>query len=318
MRRYVKLFRNMSLSVVLLLTFVVLGAFLGTGVSSSRLLIDSIVIDSVRVSQLVYDYSNGDSLYLNYYAPIGPEDLETPLLIYVHGGGFAGGSPNADAYREFGMYMAHEGIAVANISYRLTAKGKGFSCKRPASEKIQTFQGAVNDIRRATQALLNQQDRYHFCDQMVILAGSSAGAEAVLHAAFAPPAADAPSLPEGFRYAGIISMAGAVVDTNLITSENAVPILLFHGEADKVVPFGHASHHFCDSTAVGYLPLFGSRTITERYWNLEAPYVVLSQPGGGHEWNERPMQEYRPLMVDFVQNDVRFGIFRQWDIVTLP
>jgi hypothetical protein len=110
-------------------------------------------------------------------------------------------------------------------------------------------------------------------EDKIILAGSSAGAEAVLHAAYWTAndlidLPEQPALPEDFKYGGVISMAGALVDTNLITKENAIPTLLFHGTCDNLVPFGTAPHHYCDESDKGYLMLHGANSIAKRLHHL--------------------------------------------------
>ncbi len=56
-------------------------------------------------------------------------------------------------------------------------------------------------------------------------------------------------MQEFFRY------AGAVVNANYITKDNAIPAVLFHGTEDDLVPFGTAPHHFCDPSKPGYIIL---------------------------------------------------------------
>jgi predicted esterase len=63
----------------------------------------------------------------------------------------------------------------------------------------------------------------------------------VLHAAFWPETQQA--LPADFKYGGLISMAGAIFDLALINEQSAMPIQLFHGSCDNLVPYGSAPHH---------------------------------------------------------------------------
>jgi predicted esterase len=117
----------------------------------------------------------------------------------------------------------------------------------PVSEKLATFDAAVEDIQDATFYLIQNYEYLGIDPQNIILAGSSAGAEAVLITAYSPPVCyDLPSGP--VAYAGVIGMAGAIPDTSIIYEESAVPSLFFHGTDDNLVPYATAPHHYCEKT----------------------------------------------------------------------
>lgn len=256
--------------------------------------------DEVRVETFTYTTKDGENLDLDIYLPQADAETERVTLIYVHGGGFSGGARDRDDVTEFCNRMAAYGYVVASISYRLTRKDKpeGFGCDCPATDKLNTFNAAVEDLQDATFFLIENREQFGINPQKIILAGSSAGAETVLNAAYQPPYCY--GLDSGpVSYAGVIGMAGAIPDTIVIYDESAIPSLFFHGTDDNLVPYATAPHHYCEDDKPGYLILHGSKTIAEKLRKLNVPYWLHTTCGGGHELASQPMKEYFDVIVDF-------------------
>ena len=95
-----------------------------------------------------------------------------------------------------------------------------------------------------------------------------------------------------FDFAGIFSLAGAIVDARYITEENAIPGVFFHGTEDNLVPYATGPHHWCDRDQPGYIILDGSKTITERLEKLNASYMLYSFEGGKHEHSGMPFDHF--------------------------
>ncbi|MEX0288914.1 MAG: alpha/beta hydrolase, partial [Flavobacteriaceae bacterium] len=168
-------------------------------------------------------------------------------------------------------------------------KGKSFGCDCPAKVKINTFREAARDILIATAFLLERSNELKFDPGKIILVGSSAGAEAVLNTAFMQYHHDFKELPyKNIKYAGLVSFAGALLDVNYITDDNKIPILLFHGEKDNLVPFTTAPHHYCAPGTPGYLILEGAKTIADRMRELNESYQLMYDPDGNHDWANIP------------------------------
>ncbi|MFS4467800.1 alpha/beta hydrolase [Maribacter sp. 2210JD10-5] len=236
-----------------------------------------------KISVNTYTYS--DTLQLDFYGAKKDTLKNRPLLILVHGGGFASGKRDNPLEKKFCKEMAIKGYAVASISYRLTRKGKSFGCDCPAKQKLRTFVEISADILQAVSFLSEQRNLFGIDTEKIILIGSSAGAEGVLNTAFMKHQEEYMTLLyEDLKFAGIVSFAGAVVDARYITPENAVPTLLFHGKEDNLVPFGSASHHYCPSDKSGYLLLDGSASIAQRLENLKISYQLMYDTKGNHDW----------------------------------
>lgn len=243
---------------------------------------------------------NQEELAFDYYrSPDAKGQL--PLVVYVHGGGFSMGERDNKGIQFFAKRLASRGYAVASVSYRLTMKERGFGCDISASDKVKAINDASDDVLAAVKAILSDKKTFDIDPKKVVLMGSSAGAETVLNMAFMHDYQD--SLPE-FKYAGVISMAGAMVDVAAINFENAIPTQLFHGTGDGTVPYGVAAHHFCSGKEPGYLMLYGSAPIAERLKGLGTAYYLYSVLGGAHEWAGKPTQSCFDEIIDFLYNDV--------------
>ncbi len=261
-----------------------------------------------KMQTQTYFTDGKDKLDLDLYLPeIQDPTKKLPVVLYVHGGGFSGGSRIESLISKMAVEMNTAGYAFVSMSYRLLMKGKSFGCDQPAHQKIMVFQQSMIDVRRATAYLMTQQNEFNLDMSKVILAGSSAGAEAVLHTAYWPAAnlpAEALVLPVDFKYAGIISMAGALIDPTMITAENALPSLFFHGTCDALVPFDTRSHRLCSPGQSGYLLLHGAGELKNRHTQLNKAIYLVSYLNGGHEYASLPMEEERERMLDFIKNDV--------------
>ncbi|MEM1357429.1 MAG: alpha/beta hydrolase [Bacteroidota bacterium] len=234
------------------------------------------------------NYHANDSilLKLDLFLPEALPKKAVPLVIFVHGGGFSGG--NRDGGHHLGRALRKKGIATASISYTLSMKGRtqDWGCNGILTEKVKTLQLAASETWLATDFLLKKADQYGLDKTAFFLGGISAGAETILHAAYLDRATMALSehqLPQNFRYAGIISGAGAIMDLNLITEHNQIPTMVFHGDTDKLVPYATAAHHHCPPNSSGWLMLFGSAAVADHQQALGGSFQLFTFAGAGHE-----------------------------------
>ncbi len=259
-----------------------------------------IITDDVYVQTLTYATKDGEDLAMDIYLPGNDARTGRATIIYVHGGGFMGGARDGENLKGFCTKMAKHGYVVASISYRLTRKDKkgGFGCNCPAEEKINAFNAAVEDLHDATSYLVSNRKKFRIDTKNIIIAGSSAGAETVLNAAYQPPFRCTSRL-KPVSYAGVIGMAGAIPDTAAIYSGYAIPSLFFHGTDDKLVPYATAPHHYCKEGDPGYLVLHGSYTIAQKLEQMGVPFWLHTGSGAGHEMANTPMTYYFDVIVDF-------------------
>jgi poly(3-hydroxybutyrate) depolymerase len=269
-----------------------------------------------KMTTITYFANDTLQIQLDLYLPKKKSKEKTPLVLFAHGGGFSGGERQNG--KNFCEFLSTNNFAAATISYTLYMKGKKFSCDGLLSEKIKAFQFGVNDVWLATNHFITCAKEYNIDISKIFISGSSAGGEAVLHAAFW----DSPSmalydnvLPIDFKYAGLISGAGAIMDLNLITPKKLIPIFLFHGDGDTTVPYGTAAHHYCKPNASGWLMLFGSHSIYEKVVAMNGSVSLYTFCGGGHEYNDILFEKEPNPILDFLKDVLAGKHFQNHDIV---
>ena len=243
----------------------------------------------------VYNVCEDDTLRLDYYRPA---QADAPLMVFAFGGGFMGGQRHTDDYDRLFNYLCDNGVAVATVDYRTVLLADG-------PESVATIDGfcnalyraitvAVTDYTMATRYLVANAADLGFDPAKVFAAGSSAGAITVLQTEISVCNGAQTALPEGFNFAGVISMAGAVCALGQPQWDAApAPMLLFHGDADSNVPF--------DSIAVGGFGLFGSQYISRQLAEAHVPHQFHIVRGANHRVNSSACVDYRGEVLDFIR-----------------
>ena len=268
---------------------------------------------------LLYAVKGNDSLYLDHYTMEVGDDAR-PCLLFVFGGGFISGTRDNAKYLPFFEYMVNQGYDVVAIDYRLGLKkiveAGDLSPERMMLGMAQTVIMAVEDLYDATAFVVDRADEWGVDSSQIISCGSSAGAITVLHGEYYlcndNPLARK-HLPAEFRYAGVISFAGAIFDMgeNLTWKNHPAPMMLFHGDADANVPYD-----VIRESGVGF---FGSKYIAGQLREMGAPYYFYSFDGKDHCIAIDPMDGNRdtidaflsklvvdeePLMIDVDQKTI--------------
>lgn len=264
-----------------------------------------------------YSYFENDSisLKLDLFIPDSTTQKKHPLFIYVHGGGFKSGKRTAG--HDICNYLSRNGIAAASISYTLYMKNKDFGCNGQLTEKIKAIQIAVNQLWAATHFFIENASQFNINENQIFIGGSSAGAEVTWHAVYwdrQQMALFKHQLPSGFKYAGIVNSAGAIMDLNLLTMENAIPAMLAHGEKDQLVPYRTAAHHNCKPNASGWLMLFGSLSIHHQLIELNKHSELFTYKNQGHGCYNWIFKKEPQLVLDFIKR-VLSGTTKQTHVV---
>ncbi|WP_182043153.1 alpha/beta hydrolase [Moheibacter lacus] len=249
-----------------------------------------------------YGVKDGEELKLDIYFPDNfDQNTSFPTIVWMHGGGFSGGSRDAPDETQLCQEITNRNYIAVSISYRLTRKGtkEGFGCDCPKEVKLETFQKASEDYLDAVQFLIRNRGKFKIDPEKVIAGGSSAGAEGILNAIFMKENWF-DSKYEDVNFAGLISLAGAAVPEIKIDKINSIPAVFFHGAEDKTVPYETNPHHFCEKNKAGYLVLKGSRSIVEEYENLNQSYFLFTSLNGKHEWSGIPF-EYLNQIFEFLR-----------------
>jgi len=253
--------------------------------------------ENVDFKTYTYAIKGKDTLKMDVFTPKEIKKGEKlPLLLWMHGGGFSGSHRAYPDDRNLVAYAAKEQNYIGvSIDYRLLRKNKptGFGCDCPKDEKLETFKQAAIDYLDAAKFLVDRAEMFQIDTTKVIAGGSSAGAEGSLNAVFMKDYFIPNKMAyANVKFAGVFSCAGAVLDASYIVANNAVPSVLYHGNNDRLVPFGNASHHLCDPKKDGYLVLDGSGVIAEKLEEFGAAYYFNIVKGGGHEIARIPSEDF--------------------------
>jgi len=273
-------------------------------ISSRFLFAQTQYLDSIYsvVSKTTYDFKTykNETLQFDFYVAQNAGE-QLPLLVYVHGGGFYGLSRDFGGIPSFAIKLAQRGYAVASVSHRLTMKDIGYGCDVEASKKVAAIDSAAHDVTRAIRYMIDNKNELHIDQNKIIIAGSSTGAYTVLNMAYVY---DDTTLPSDFKYAGVISMAGALTTLEKINERTAIPTQLFHGTGDVLVPYEMGPHAYCSSSDAGYFMFYGSATIARRLKGLGTPYYLYTANGGSHSWSFKPMTSAFHVIMDFLYYDI--------------
>ena len=120
---------------------------------------------------LTYASPNGTDLVLDLYLPANAIRHPIPVVLFLHGGGWSGGTRTTGP--DFGRFFAQDGFAMASIEYRLTPSV--------------TFPANVEDVRSAVRWLKANASTHGLDPGRICLWGTSAGGHLAAVAALAPP-----------------------------------------------------------------------------------------------------------------------------------
>ncbi len=264
----------------------------------------SITLYAQDVQKSTYHYAThqGQELLLDRYMIEDETNESRPCMIFAFGGGFVSGSRDVDFYMGYFERLAREGIVVVSIDYRLGLSNLqsdgGIVAMIGAFDNAVTI--AVEDIYCATNFVCANAEEWNIDTDMIMLSGSSAGAIASVQAEWMRANGDwhAEVLPEGFRYAGVVSCAGAIfsVDGKPKFETRPAPMLLFHGTSDSNVPYDHASMF-----GVGF---YGSAYIARQLDKIDAPYWFYSAEYVDHSLAGTPLIDQCDLIMQFINEFV--------------
>ena len=85
-----------------------------------------------------------DCLYLNVWAPTAPKGQKLPVMVWIHGGGYYGGTAEQPLYD--GVHMARHGVIVVTLNYRLGVFGFFSHPELAAEGKVDGNQGVLDQV----------------------------------------------------------------------------------------------------------------------------------------------------------------------------
>ncbi len=213
------------------------------------------------------------TLCLDFYEPAGDTFQARPLVITVFGGAFIAGSRDFVDMQTYCTRLAQHGYVAASIDYRLLSV---LHLSRTAL--VREGYMAAQDVSSAVRFFKAHSEEYRIDTSNVFLLGNSAGSIAILCELFMDEgerSAETFESPElgsmhssgyeeyaGFSpsVAGAIPQWGGVIDVDLISAEEYVPLCMIHGTEDTHVPYD--SGYCYSSTLSGLMPyMYGSHAI---------------------------------------------------------
>lgn len=287
------------------------------GIFSSVTQFSDVLYGQAQVWNIPY---NNTGLYMDIYIPAGDTQTKRPLMIWCHPGGFLLGDKSADDIVALCDSFARKGYVTASIGYR-----KGFNPASQSSAVRAVYRG-TQDARAAIRYLKEFAPTYGIDTNYTFLGGSSAGGFMALHTAYLTDAEAPSDIQGGFGYpalgcldcsgntyshsmdlTGIINLWGALGDSNYVETNETVPALLIHGEADGTVPIGTGNPFGVFTTPI----VNGSRPISNQLTSLAIPHTFLPFTGQDHEFHgadngtfNSPPNAYWDTILMAIQNHV--------------
>ena len=159
-------------------------------------------------------------LLLDVYEPDNDMEENRRAMIFVHGGGFIGGTRNSGYPSIMCDTLAQYGYVCFNIDYRLFIKES-----RPSYAECAPY--TALDIEAARQFIVSRADEFGIDPTNISIGGGSAGAMASIDACKIYP-----------DYKSFICLWGTYVDAQV--SKKYVPTFLVHGTGDQIVPYEYS------------------------------------------------------------------------------
>tara|TARA_Y100000588_G_scaffold290617_1_gene309507 strand:+ start:3704 stop:4576 length:873 start_codon:yes stop_codon:yes gene_type:complete len=244
-----------------------------------------------------------ENLSFDYYKPKKPNDF---TIIYIHGGGFSKGKKDSKEIIQLAEDFGKNGYATISISYRLGLKGFNDNCKISASDKIRAFDIASKDIYNSINYILQNRHKLHINTDKIFISGISAGAEAILNLFYL---IEEKTISQEIKFKGVISRSGAIRSLNCLDKID-IPLQLFHGTKDSIVPYDVGFHRNCIETEPGYLKLFGSKAIANHLKKSDKPYYLITLKNGDHGMKAFSYYDYVKECLLFL-NSVRLNTFNK-------
>ena len=236
---------------------------------------------------------------------------EKPTIIFMFGGGFIHGTRDDKGYMEWFSQMTENGYRVISIDYRLGLKGS----KKVGVAQVNILDAAIHmaveDLFSATNFIIENADQLRVDPSNIVISGSSAGAISVMQAEYelANRTSWAKVLPDDFRYAGVMSFAGAILSRKgkVKYATDPCPTLMLHGTADKVVPYKQIK--------LFNLGFFGGKKLSERFKKFGYSYNMYHYDNNGHEV-AGAMDKTVDLQTEFIENNILLSQRRIVDTLT--
>ena len=224
-------------------------------------------------------------LYLDIYNPAPDSQAtfngkEKPTILFMFGGGFIRGARNDEGYLPWFKAMTENGYGIISIDYRLGLKGSNKVGVAQVNVLDKAIHMGVEDLFSATAFICDNAENLGINAKNIVIAGSSAGAIIAMQAEYeiCNKTSWTEILPDGFRYAGVMSFSGAILSREGKVDykvHSPAPTLMLHGTSDELVPY--------KQIAFFNLGFFGGGKLVERFEKFGYNYNMFHFIDYGHE-----------------------------------
>ena len=255
----------------------------------------------------LFDRKDGEELFLDVYNPaegseITLEGKTKPTIMFMFGGGFIRGTRDDADYHKWFKMLSDNGFRVISIDYRLGLKGSNKVGIAQVNMLDKAIHMAVEDLFCATRFVVDNADQLGVEPSNIVIAGSSAGAISVMQAEYelCNHTKWTAGLPEGFRYAGVMSFSGAILsrEGELDYARMPAPTLMLHGTADELVNYNQIKFF--------NLGFFGGGKLVRSFEKKGFNYNMYHFVDYGHEIAES-MDATFDLQMRFIETNVMKG-----------
>lgn len=247
---------------ILLLFILISICFLQEECQNERYISDLFDVDIIyevqygqNINQTILGSEYSQNLYMNIYLPENDDFDDRPLIFFLFGGSFVGGSKSSSDIVALCTNYAKMGYVAVAIDYRLSQHLLLFNANEENAYKA--VMKAIHDLKAAIRYFkMNDElfDDYKIDKNRIYAGGYSAGAVTAINAAYLNEFSEIPvflyddydniggleglSGNSGYDsiFHGIVNLSGAVGSSDWII-ENDIPIVSMHGDLDDVVPY---------------------------------------------------------------------------------
>ncbi|MFM2206482.1 MAG: hypothetical protein RL213_457 [Bacteroidota bacterium] len=259
---------------------------------------DQEVFSNVQITSNVVYGSNVDntgatiSLTMDIYQPVGDTLLARPLIVWVHGGSFIGGTKNDPDVTALCNRFAKRGYVCASINYRLgMSTPNQTNATKAVYRAVQDMKAAIRYFRQDAAGPQN----YRIDPNRVFGGGSSAGGFTALHLAYLDQPSELPSQIDTVAMGGlegnsgnpgypsnisaVVNLCGALGDKTWMTPGEE-PLCSMHGTVDNTVPYSSAMLYMLNVFPI--MVVDGSYAIHDHANQIGVSNVMYTFFGAGH------------------------------------
>lgn len=254
------------------------------------LCLSGIVMAQEPAGTYVFAERDGQELNLDIYYPVAGaqtdlDGIAKPTIMYVFGGGFVTGRRDDPYILPWLRQLTSDGYKVVCVDYRLGLKGQELkfdllNLAKSAKKVKRAVDLGVEDVFSAIKFISDNSEALGIDPANIVISGSSAGAMISLSCELetCSPTERTAILPQGFRFKGVMSFAGAIMSDSGLPKYKSEPApqLLFHGDKDDAVNYG--------KRAFGKLGFYGSSSLVKDVFAKHGyVYNICRYPGHNHD-----------------------------------